>query len=175
MLLASIHKDHNNINRLLQLLTEKLSAIRAEKDVNYSLIRDVVVSLQEHAEKYHHPKEDLIYHYYIEHYVDAERVAALDDDHQALAELTADFALTIEMVLMDAVIPLDVFADKLNGFVMTQRAHLELEETSVLPVIERAMTTGDWDILQARWDEDDHDPLFGKNVSAKFKELAASI
>ncbi|KXF79642.1 hemerythrin domain-containing protein [Enterovibrio coralii] len=175
MLVASIHKDHNNISKLLKLLTQKLTAIKSEKPVNYSLIRDAVLYLQEHAEKYHHPKEDLIYHFYIDKYKDAEAVARLDAEHDSLASLTAEFADTVDMILMDAVIPLDLFAEKLNRFVVSQREHLELEERDILPLIEKQLSTEDWAYLQSQWDDELSDPLFGDTVSDKFVELAAAL
>ncbi|OEE85629.1 hypothetical protein A1OQ_02960 [Enterovibrio norvegicus FF-162] len=175
MLVASIHRDHSNISRLLRLLTQNLGAIRDEKPVNFGQIRDTVMYLQEYAEKYHHPKEDLIYHYYVSHYDDLEGVAKLDAEHEELAVLTAEFADTVEMILMDAVIPLDLFADRLNKFVEQQRSHLELEESSVLPAIEKTLTTDDWNSLQSQWEEEEQDPLFGEQVAVRFKELAAAL
>lgn len=175
MLVASIHKDHRNISRLLKLLSKKLTAIENEKPVNYNLIKDTVDYLQVYAEKYHHPKEDLIYHYYVEHYPDAEGVANLDDEHQALAALTAEFADTVDMILMDAVVPLDLFAEKLNRFVGCQKAHLELEERTILPVLEHTLTPEDWTVLQSQWEEEENDPLFGEQVADRFKQLAAAL
>ncbi|WP_407332210.1 hemerythrin domain-containing protein [Enterovibrio sp. 27052020O] len=175
MLVASIHRDHRNISRLLKLLNQKLAAIRDEKPVNYGLIRDTVLYLQEYAEKFHHPKEDLIYHYYISHYQDHEGVAKLDAEHEALSALTSEFAESVEMILMDAVVPLDVFADKLTGFVEHQRNHLELEERAVLPAIEKTLTADDWNYLQSQWEEEELDPLFGEQVAVRFKELAAAL
>ncbi|MBV7299979.1 hemerythrin domain-containing protein [Enterovibrio paralichthyis] len=175
MLVASIHRDHRNISRLLKLLGNKLTALQDEKAVNYNLIRDTVAYLQEHAEKYHHPKEDLIYHYYLERYPDADSVARLDQEHHDLAELTAEFANTVDMILMDAVVPQDLFAEKLNRFISSQKSHLELEERSVLPVLEHTLTTEDWAYLQSQWESEESDPLFGEQVADRFKELAAAL
>ncbi|WP_028023875.1 hemerythrin domain-containing protein [Enterovibrio calviensis] len=174
MLVASIHRDHRNITRLLRLLTDKLAAIRDEQTVNYGLIRDTLLYLQDHAERCHHPKEDLIYHYYLANYADTEGVAKLDAEHEALAALTAEFSASVEMILMDAVIPLDVFADKLTEFVEQQRRHLELEERSVLPAIEKTLTAEDWRYLQSQWEEEE-DPLFGEQVAVRFKALASAM
>lgn len=68
-MLASLHKDHLNIARLLDLLKHKLAAIRDEQRVSYFLIRDVVDYLREVSDKYHHPKEDIIYDYYLKYRV----------------------------------------------------------------------------------------------------------
>ena len=117
MMLESIHTEHGYINRLLNILQQKLVAIENGQPVNYSLIKDIVEYLHKHAECCHHPKEDLLYRYYQQHYAESAEMQNLEAEHIALSGLTHDFADTVDMILMDAVIPLDVFADKLNTFV----------------------------------------------------------
>ena len=72
-MLSSLHKDHLNIARLLTLLKHKLAAIRHEQQVSYFLLRDVVDYLREVSDKHHHPKEDMIYDYYLKYRVVEER------------------------------------------------------------------------------------------------------
>lgn len=79
------------------------------------------------------------------------------------------------MILMDAVVPQDLFAEKLNRFISSQKSHLELEERSVLPVLEHTLTTEDWAYLQSQWESEESDPLFGEQVADRFKELAAAL
>ena len=85
-MLSSLHKDHLNIARLLDLLKHKLAAIRDEQRVSYFLIRDVVDYLREVSDKYHHPKEDIIYDYYLKYRVVegdvANRLQAEQKKHQ---------------------------------------------------------------------------------------------
>ena len=50
-MLSSLHKDHLNIARLLELLKHKLAAIRNEQPVSYFLIRDAVDYLREVSDK----------------------------------------------------------------------------------------------------------------------------
>ena len=76
------------------------------------------------------------------------------------------------MILMDAVIPLDVFAEKLNTFVKRQKAHLELEEKYVLPLIRRTFTAEDWVAVSAEYQQCEYDPLFGDKVDERYRKLA---
>ncbi|QUJ67958.1 hemerythrin domain-containing protein [Photobacterium sp. GJ3] len=175
MLLDSIHTEHGYINRLLRLLRTKLAAIREGYDVNYQMIRDIVTYLQNQAEHCHHPKEDVIYHYYLSHYGDEQRILDLEAEHVELAKLTSEFAETVDMVLMDAVIPLDVFAEKLNAFVERQKQHLDMEEKQVFPVIRQHFTSSDWAAVESEYQECLCDPLFGKEVSAQYRELASRL
>ncbi|KXI21788.1 hemerythrin domain-containing protein [Photobacterium sanguinicancri] len=171
MMLDKIHTEHGYINRLLCILEQKLHAIQQGQPVNYSLIKDIVEYLHKHAECCHHPKEDVIYQYYQEKYADKGVMEKLDVEHHDLSQLTEAFADAVDMILMDAVIPLDVFADKLNQFVTRQRAHLEFEEKYVFPLIRRHFTTQDWIAVGERYQECECDPLFGDQVLPRYQRL----
>ncbi|WP_311567728.1 hemerythrin domain-containing protein [Photobacterium arenosum] len=175
MLLDSIHTEHGYINRLLKLLGTKLKGIQAGHEVNYQLIRDIVTYLQNQAEHCHHPKEDVIYHYYLRHCGEEQDILDLEAEHIELARLTAEFAETVDMILMDAVIPLDVFAGKLNAFVERQHQHLDTEEKKVFPVIRQHFTDQDWAAVEEEYQDCLCDPLFGKEVSAQYRELATRL
>ncbi|MGF1699706.1 hemerythrin domain-containing protein [Photobacterium makurazakiensis] len=176
MMLDDIHTEHGYIGRLLKVLQFKLTAIRNGQSVNYSLIKDIVEYLQKHAECCHHPKEDILYHYYQSKYADDNgKMQSLEDEHEELAKLTHDFADTVDMILMDAVIPLDLFADKLNTFVVRQRSHLEFEEKEIFPLIRQHFTQDDWLAVSRDYDECECDPLFGQRVSERFRHLAERL
>ncbi|WP_036820474.1 hemerythrin domain-containing protein, partial [Photobacterium sanctipauli] len=168
--------EHGYIGRLLQILQLKLTAIRNGQPVNYSLIKDIVEYLQKHAECCHHPKEDILYHYYLAHYADKNgAMQNLEHEHEELAQLTHEFADTVDMILMDAVIPLDLFAEKLNTFVMRQRAHLEFEEKHIIPLIRKHFTDEDWHAVSLDYEQCECDPLFGQQVSDRFRNLAERL
>lgn len=175
MMLETIHTEHGYINRLLNILRQKLVAIQNGQPVNYSLIKDIVEYLQKHAECCHHPKEDLLYRYYQSHYASSDEMQSLEAEHIELAKLTHEFSDAVDMILMDAVIPLDVFAEKLNTFVSRQKAHLEFEEKHILPLIRRTFTAEDWVAVSAEYEECDCDPLFGDKVSERYRNLAERL
>ncbi|UTV27305.1 hemerythrin domain-containing protein [Photobacterium atrarenae] len=175
MMLESIHTEHGYMMRLLNILRQKLAAIQQGKDVNYQLLKDIVEYLQKHAECCHHPKEDLLYRYYQSHYDDCREMKDLELEHTELARLTQEFSDTVDMILMDAVIPLDVFADKLNIFVQRQIAHLEFEEKHIFPLIRNKFTAQDWVAVSAQYEECACDPLFGDQVSERYRGLAERL
>ena len=176
-MLASLHKDHLNIASLLALLKHKLAAIRAEQRVSYALIRDVIDYLREVSDKYHHPKEDLIYDYYLKYrVVEGETVNRLEAEHVALLEAGAELKEMVEMILMDAVIPLDQFTARLDHFVALQEAHLNYEEGVIFPHLRDSLTEDDWRHLEQNWQNRAiGDPLFGAEVSQHFQALAKRL
>ncbi|MDX1303332.1 hemerythrin domain-containing protein [Photobacterium sp.] len=175
MILEIIHTEHGYINRLLKVLQQKLASIKNGQSVDYSLIKDIVDYLHNYAQCCHHPKEDILYHYYQSHYDKNDDMKSLELEHQELAQLTSEFSETVDMILMDAVIPLDVFAEKLNTFVTRQKAHLEFEEKQVFPLIRRHFTAKDWVAVSAEYQGEYSDPLFGDQVADRYLKLSKRL
>lgn len=176
-MLASLHKDHLNIAKLLHLLKHKLVAIRSEQQVSYFLIRDVVDYLREVSDKVHHPKEDMIYDYYLKYrVVEGEVANRLHEEHARLLEAGTELKEMVEMILMDAVIPLDQFAAKLEQFIGQQEAHMNYEEAVIFPQLRDSLTEDDWRHLEQLWhNRAIGDPLFGAEVSQHFQALARQL
>jgi hemerythrin-like domain-containing protein len=176
-MLAKLHQDHLNIARLLELLKSKLNAIHEERPVDYALMRDVIDYLREVADKYHHPKEDLIYDYYLKYrLVEGNVSQRLQLEHASLVETGSQLKEMVEMILMDAVIPLDQFTAKLAQFVALQEGHMNYEEGVVFPHLRDVLTEDDWRQLEQQWQNRAiGDPLFGPEVSQHFQELARRL
>ena len=66
-MLDGLHLEHLNIAKLLDVLRDKLFAIRSEKPIHYRLLKDILCYLSEVADQRHHPQEDLIYDYYLKY------------------------------------------------------------------------------------------------------------
>lgn len=174
MLIESIYKEHGYINRIIQLLDSKLSRLEDEKSVNYNVIRESVDYLSLVAEKVHHPKEDMIYQYYVDHYGKHEGLANLLIEHHTLSGDTEDFSITIEMILNDAIVPKERFKEQLKAFTCRIRQHLELEEKEILPFLKTHLTVADWKELESHWVEVE-DPVFGRQVNKRYLELAGRV
>ncbi|MFR9721512.1 hemerythrin domain-containing protein [Aeromonas diversa] len=176
-MLSSLHQEHVNIAKLLALLKRKLLAIRAEEKVSYRLIRDVVDYLGEVADKRHHPKEDMIYDYYLRYrVVDGDMGNRLHEEHQKLIDSGRELKEMVEMILLDAVIPLEQFTAKLEQFITLQENHMNYEERVVFPLLRESLTEDDWRHLEQSWlVHAQADPLFGPEVAQHFHDLAERL
>ncbi|MBW3697090.1 hemerythrin domain-containing protein [Vibrio sp. T187] len=175
MMIERIRREHGYMVRLLAILKQKLAQLNSEQSINYSLVKEVVSYLTNHSETVHHPKEDIIYHHYLKKYGDLKSIDNLELEHQTLAEHTAQFLAVVEMILQDAVVPQEVFIEKLERFIQLQKQHLELEERFVLPLIIESFTIEDWQEVESQWMQPEDDPVFGETIADQYKQLAQRV
>ncbi|MBM7037539.1 hemerythrin domain-containing protein [Vibrio ulleungensis] len=175
MMIEAIRREHGYMVRLLAILKKKLTALKAEETINYSLVYEIADYLCNHTEKTHHPKEDLIYRYYLDHYGMDKTITNLEDDHVQLSEKSHAFLTTVEMILQDAIVPTDIFSQQLGDFIRDQKTHLDIEEREILPRITDTFTVSDWQALEAQWGTQEDDPVFGETIADKYKQLAERV
>ncbi len=175
MIMEQIHREHGYMVRLLAILKKKWHALKQEKPINYSLLREIVDYLSSHSETIHHPKEDILYHHFVEKYPLNAEIKNLATEHKALSDKTSDFLLMVEMILKDAVVPQALFIAQLEEFIQSQKKHLDFEEKEVLPLINKTFTTQDWQEVEKQWEQSDDDPVFGDTIADKYKQLAERV
>lgn len=174
-MIERIRREHGYMTRLLAILRDKLKLLKSEQVINYTLVKEIVDYLGSHSETVHHPKEDIIYRYYMAHYGELQTVADLEKEHVTLSEQTHAFLDIVEMILQDAVVPQAVIIEKLEAFIDAQRRHLEMEEQSILPLINRTFTVSDWQNVESQWNENEDDPVFGDTIAERFAQLARRV
>jgi hemerythrin-like domain-containing protein len=175
MMIERIRREHGYMVRLLAVLKQKIAMLESEQAINYSLLHEIVAYLSDHSERVHHPKEDIIYQYYLDKFGHLEAIEDLESEHKVLSKKTHEFLETVEMILQDAVVPQDIFVGQLKEFVQSQRQHLEMEEHSVLPMIIRNFTVQDWQAVELLWSINEDDPVFGDTIAEQYQQLAARV
>lgn len=175
MLSDIVSREHSYMVRLLVILDDILHNLKSEEPVDYKVVAEIIHYLQRHSEQTHHPKEDIIYHYYLEHYGESEKIANLALAHSELAQVTREFSDLVEMVNNDAVVPNDVCYQALAHFIHQQKKHLDFEEREILPQLKKMFTTQDWQQVEKLWGEEDKDPLFGSDIENDYAKLQALI
>ncbi|MBF4255954.1 hemerythrin domain-containing protein [Vibrio anguillarum] len=175
MMIERIRREHGYMARLLAILRDKQRQLSNEQSINYSLVREIIDYLATHSESVHHPKEDILYHYYIDHYGQHNDIQNLAREHVELSEKTHAFLEIVDMILQDAVVPQHVFIEQLDAFISSQKRHLELEEQSVLPLISRTFNVADWQAVEASWQQSEDDPVFGETIAEQYQQLAHRV
>lgn len=175
MMIERIKREHGYMVKLLAILRHKLAVLKDERAVNYAVLREVVDYLANHSEKVHHPKEDILYRYYLTHYGHHQDIENLESEHEALSDITHDFLNVVDMVLQDAVVPQEIFINQLEAFLDAQKKHLELEEQKIFPRLIDTFTVKDWQSVEEQWSVCEDDPVFGSTIAEQYQQLAARI
>lgn len=175
MLIDTIKREHGYMLQLFILLEHKCERLKEGKDIDYSVVYDVLWYLQNHSETIHHPKEDVVYRYYIDKYGDRGNLVNLIEEHHRLNEVTQQFSEIVEIVLQDSIYPKDKFIQNMQVFIQEQRAHLMLEEEEIFPKLLSSLKQKNLDEIDKLWIENYQDPLFGSHVEKEYYRLAERL
>lgn len=175
-LMAALRAEHRHMATIMQLFADQLGDIEAGKLVDTHVVYEVMDYMATWPDRYHHPREDLIYSRVAE--LDpgtADDVDTLQRDHDKTAANGRALLREIERWREGestgaAVVKLGkAYVDHLHD-------HMKVEEQLVFPRIESVLTSLDWLELA----EDDRlralpDPVFGPRVHREFRNMARRI
>ena len=99
-------QEHRNLARLLKALEHQLAVFDRGETPDYEVFGGVLDYCRTYADRYHHPKEDLVFdRLRLRDPAAAEAFGDLAGEHVALAELTGRLAAAVSDVLAEAEIP----------------------------------------------------------------------
>jgi hemerythrin-like domain-containing protein len=174
-ILQELHQEHKNIAKLINALEWQVAEFERGISPDYEVIGAILDYFAEFPDHYHHPKENLIFAKLRERNPGvAAGIRDLAREHEELGARSREFAAAIRAVFDEQEIPRKAFTHRARRFIDLQRNHLAMEETSFFPAADKTLTAKDWADLKARMTKGE-DPLFGKNVGAKFERLSRTI
>ena len=175
-LIATLRAEHVHLAQISTLMTEQLDAIDSGTAVDSHILYEIMSYMVSWADRYHHPREDLIYGRA------AELDAQLADDVDSLQrqhDAMASNALALQKLIgrwragkaTDAAV---VRAGR--DYVANSDRHMQSEEQLVFPRIEAVLGPADWQELEL----DDRlqaagDPVFGPRIDREFRNLARKL
>ncbi|QJQ97123.1 MULTISPECIES: hemerythrin domain-containing protein [Halomonadaceae] len=162
-MLTQLRLDHANMARLLHVLQLKHKTLAAGERPNFQLIREVVDYILDYMEGFTLPLERICSDELLERVPSArELTCQLNADYQDLRERLLRFSQDVDRVLMDAVMPMDVFADDLKAYLEAHRAYLRNEREELFPLIREHLDEEDLERLST---------LLPEEASAKLEQL----
>ncbi len=165
--------DHDHILKTLNLLELQFLDLCRGNTPDYSIMRSIIVYIQEYPEQAHHPLEDAIFSILLERVEDNTLIQELVTDHTDLEVVTRKLRDSLES-LKDGVISEDELKQQLLKFLNRQRQHLYIEETRVYPLMKSTLTDKDWEHVQAIVPILD-DPVFGQRTQSDYEHLHREI
>ena len=139
-----------------------------------------IASLLDYVDRYvdtvHHPKEDAFL-FNLLRLRDANAAADIDRlerEHREGPHYRDELRTMARDVAAGRNADAASLAQSLASFTEHFRAHIRLEETTVLPAARKALLPADWEAIDDAFLDND-DPLFGTRVRAEFEALKAQI
>jgi hemerythrin-like domain-containing protein len=170
-LLERLHRDHQNLEKVLTLLSTQLDHFFAGRESNFDLKIELLEYLETYADQGHHPLENLIFDTARKRLgEDSEIFDRLQHQHDGLVQLTRTFRNSLENILQGGVMPRDELEVQGREYVALQRQHLKLEEQEAFPLLDEAMTGDDWEHVLANMPRHD-DPVFEAPDKVRFQTL----
>lgn len=155
-----LRRDHANMARLLYVLTLRHETLAQGQRPDFHLIREVVDYILDYMNNFIKPLERL----YSEHLPDRELETdsvsrRLANDYEALREQLNLLSTTVDMILMDAVVPMERFAEDLNDYIEAHRAYLRAEREELLPFFRENLTAEQRESILKMMPDTDHTQL----------------
>ncbi|MEJ2694451.1 MAG: hemerythrin domain-containing protein, partial [Candidatus Thiodiazotropha sp.] len=146
-LLDKLHRDHDNLSHLLDLLSAQLDALDAGHESDFDLKVEMLDYIEHYAEQYHHPAEEKINKLALgkpgmgEHQALLERVAR---EHEGLIGMARRFRETLEGIVQGEVLRRDEVEIRGREFIALQRQHISLEDHELFPLLEGGLNEREW-------------------------------
>ena len=161
--------DHCQLLRKINFLEMQYLDMCRGVDPDYSLMRNIIVYIQEYPEQMHHPLEDMIFSVLLERVEEAEIVHKLMSEHTQMEVVTRELRESLE-ALSKGTVSTEKLKQQLSEFLVGQRQHIYKEETEVYPLVKKYLTDKDWKQLQNMVSIID-EPICGKKTRYDYERL----
>jgi len=173
--LTEWHEDHVKFTQLLDLLEEQVAAFHRGEHPNYDLMSDIVFYLRSFGDCVHHPREDAAFERLLARKPELGLVInRLLQEHRVIATAGEDLADRLNQATGDVMAPREGLEAAAATYLVYYRNHLDTEERDIMPPASEVLTPEDWARVMATVPHVS-DPLFGKDVEARFGELRKQI
>ena len=135
-MLNQLRQDHANMARLLHVLSLKHRTLDEGERPNFQLVREVVDFILDYMSGFTVPLERICGERLMTRVPEVDDlITRLTTDYEALHRRLMRLSEDLDMILMDAVVPMDRFADDLQAYLEAHRAYLRSEREELFPLI----------------------------------------
>ena len=175
-LMETLRSEHRHMASVMELFRNQLDAIEQGQLVDTHVVYEIMDYLVRWPDRFHHPREDLIYGRVAE--IDAsaaDNVDSLQREHDAMAKQARDVLTDIER-WREGNVDGNAVIKSGRAYIDRLFSHMTSEEKLVFPQIETILTATDWRELEI----DDRlrpvaDPVFGGRIDREFRNMARKL
>lgn len=132
--LNRIRRDHANMARLLYILSLRQETLAQGERPDFHLMREIVDYILDYMDGFVKPLERLYSEHQEARAFRAGKVGQqLAKDYRALRERLGLLSDNLDMILMDAVVPMDKFTGDLQAYLDAHNAYLKAEREQLFP------------------------------------------
>ncbi len=169
--IAALNRDHANIAKLLELLESEILAIEVGKTPDYPLLQDIMRYMTQYPDRFHHPKEDLIFAQLLKRAPGTRAdVDELLEEHISIGLSCQEFNRLLGTSGVDSVDVREQLGTSGSAYIRALREHMLKEERKLFPLTKVLLTKEDWQVIDEEIDAIE-DPLFGAAIADEYQRL----
>jgi hemerythrin-like domain-containing protein len=161
-----IQHDHDVLGAVLQGMLQIIRTIgESGKAPDLKVLRAMLFYIHEYPERVHHPKEDRFLFPAIRKRTKAadEAILELEVQHTLGDRLVLDLEHALNRYELEGAAAFDAFALMAEQYAGFYKAHMRLEEQTILPIAMEVLNENDWRQLDAAFTEEKN-PLSGNRA-----------
>jgi hemerythrin-like domain-containing protein len=167
--------EHRAFAALLTLLEQQLQRVRTGGAPNFEMMLDIVDYMIDYADRFHHPKEDLVFaRIASRHPAAAESVSQLAHEHSAIVANGRALAREIEAVVGGAIVERSIVEELGQRYLDAFRRHMYAEEQGLFLAAVEYLSDADWESIE-RASASVDDPLFGERPEQRYQTLRSEV
>jgi len=169
--IAALERDHANIAKLLEILESEILAIEVGKTPDCPLMQDIMRYMAQHSDRFHHPKEDLIFAQLLKRDPGVRAdVEDLIEEHIVIGLAGQEFAGLLRVSGVDSVDVRQQLVTSGIDYIRTLREHMLREERKLFPLAMVVLTKKEWQVIDEAVNAID-DPLFDEMTADEYQRL----
>lgn len=166
-----LNEEHVNMLRLLNTLETGSERLAPGRVPDFSLLLDIVAYLKHFPDRFHHPREDLLFTALLKRDPGfAVQQRRLEKEHRELATLNDQIYQELMEIRAGRPAHVTHLRTQLRAYTNTYREHIRYESRYVFPKAERKLNARELKSLQQKTHYAD-DPLFGYSPNERYDRL----
>lgn len=169
--LQRIIAEHKVIAAMMDAMDAEITALETQGAFDIDLVRLILRYMAEYPDRFHHPKEEVLFDAAeAKDSSFAAMAATVRDEHNGLPGQTAHLAEMLSTLEIGQSMPLGDVLRALHDYVSKEREHMRRERDEVFPRLEALLTDEQWEDAEACAQQID-DPLFHGGTPGPFRRL----